>query len=178
MVITGYFDGTQLPSYIESKGLRTDLKEDKKGPAFSFNGMEEQIKPASSDCTSVQIDFGSQSAAFTYDAEKMQYLKQINGNPQMDAVTGEQLGFTNVFVLETEISVKDDVGHKNLDWAGGADAKGYYISNGGMQPITWSKEEGKEDSYLTFYDESGNVLNINRGKSNIALNYKDKATFQ
>ena len=175
---TGYFDGTQLPSYIESKGLRTDLKEDKKGPAFSFNGMEEQIKPASSDCTSVQIDFGSQSAAFTYDAEKMQYLKQINGNPQMDAVTGDQLGFTNVFVLETEISVKDDVGHKNLDWDGGADTKGYYISNGGMQPITWSKEEGKEDSYLTFYDESGNVLNINRGKSYIALNYKDKATFQ
>ena len=175
---TGYFDGTQLPSYIESKGLRTDLKEDKKGPAFSFNGMEEQIKPASSDCTSVQIDFGSQSAAFTYDTEKMQYLKQINGNPQMDAVTGEQLGFTNVFVLETEISVKDDVGHKNLDWDGGADTKGYYISNGGMQPITWSKEEGKEDSYLTFYDESGNVLNINRGKSYIALNYKDKATFQ
>ena len=80
--------------------------------------------------------------------------------------------------METEISVKDDVGHKNLDWDGGADTKGYYISNGGMQPITWSKEEGKEDSYLTFYDESGNVLNINRGKSYIALNYKDKATFQ
>lgn len=175
---TGYFDGTQLTSYIESKGLRTDLKEEKKGPAFSFNGMEEQIKPASSDCTSIQIDFGSQSAAFTYDAEKMQYFKQINGNPQMDAVTGEQLGFTNVFVLETEISVKDDVGHKNLDWDGGTDAKGYYISNGGMQPITWSKEEGNEDSYLTFYDEAGNVLNINRGKSYIALNYRDKATFQ
>lgn len=52
---TGYFDGTQLPSYIESKGLRTDLKEDKKGPAFSFNGMEEQIKPASSDLSLIHI---------------------------------------------------------------------------------------------------------------------------
>ena len=58
----------------------------------------------------IQINFGSQSATFTYDAEKMQYLKQINGNPQIDAVTGEQLGFTNVFVLETEISIRDDVG--------------------------------------------------------------------
>lgn len=175
---TGYFDGTQFASYIETKGLRTDLKEDKKEPAFSFNGMEEQIKPASSDCTSIQINFGSQSATFTYDAEKMQYLKQINGNPQIDAVTGEQLGFTNVFVLETEISIRDDVGHKNLDWDGSTDAKGYYFSNGGMQPITWSKEEGNEDSYLTFYDETGNVLKINRGKSYIAFNYKDKVTFQ
>ena len=47
-----------------------------------------------------------------------------------------------------------------------------------MQPITWSKEEGNEDSYLTFYDETGNVLKINRGKSYIAFNYKDKVTFQ
>ena len=174
---TGYFDGTQLASYIETKGLRTDLKEDKKEPAFSFNGMEEQIKPASSDCTSIQINFGSQSATFTYDAEKMQYLKQINGNPQFDAVTGEQLGFTNVFVLETEISIRDDVGHKNLDWDGSTDAKGYYFSNGGMQPITWSKEEGNEGSYLTFYDETGNVLKINRGKSYIAFNYNHIVTF-
>ena len=28
---TGFFDGTKLVSYIESKGLRTDLKEEKKG---------------------------------------------------------------------------------------------------------------------------------------------------
>lgn len=33
---TGYFDGTKLPSYIESKGLRTDLKDNKKGAAFRF----------------------------------------------------------------------------------------------------------------------------------------------
>ena len=31
---TGYFDGTQLASYIETKGLRTDLKEDKKNLRF------------------------------------------------------------------------------------------------------------------------------------------------
>ena len=66
---TGYFDGTKLVSYIESQGLRTDLNEDKKGPAFQFNGLEEQLKPEGSDCTSVQINFGAQSSQFTYDAE-------------------------------------------------------------------------------------------------------------
>lgn len=175
---TGYFDGTKLVSYIESQGLRTDLKEDKKGPAFQFNGLEEQLKPEGSDCTSVQINFGAQSSQFTYDPEKKVYLKQINGENQVDAKTGEQLAFTNVFVLETDISVRDSVGHKEIDWDGGTDSVGYYVSNGGVQKITWSKDYNNENSYLRFYDESGQEISINRGKSYIALNYKNQAVFE
>ena len=155
---TGFFDGTKLVSYIESKGLRTDLKEEKKGAAFLFNGMEEQLKPEGKDCTQVDIQFGAQSSTFTYDAEKKVYLKQINGTSQKDGKTGEQLAFTNVLVLETEISVRDDIGHKKIDWDGGANAKGYYISNGGVQEIHWSKDENNEESYLRFYDLNGNDI--------------------
>lgn len=175
---TGFFDGTRLVSYIESKGLRTDLKEEKKGAAFLFNGMDEQLKPEGSDCTKVDVQFGAQSSTFTYDAEKKVYLKQINGTPQTDAKTGEQLAFTNVLVLETEISVRDEVGHKQIDWDGGANAKGYYISNGGVQEIRWSKDENNEESYLRFYDLNGNEIKINRGKSYIALNYANKTTIK
>lgn len=175
---TGFFDGTRLVSYIESKGLRTDLKEEKKGAAFLFNGMDEQLKPEGSDCTQVDVQFGAQSSTFTYDAEKKVYLKQINGTPQTDAKTGEQLAFTNVLVLETEISVRDEVGHKQIDWDGGANAKGYYISNGGVQEIRWSKDENNEESYLRFYDLNGNEIKINRGKSYIALNYANKTTIK
>lgn len=175
---TGFFDGTRLVSYIESKGLRTDLKEEKKGAAFLFNGMDEQLKPEGSDCTQVDVQFGAQSSTFTYDAEKNVYLKQINGTPQTDAKTGEQLAFTNVLVLETEISVRDEVGHKQIDWDGGANAKGYYISNGGVQEIRWSKDENNEESYLRFYDLNGNEIKINRGKSYIALNYANKTTMK
>ena len=175
---TGFFDGTRLVSYIESKGLRTDLKEEKKGAAFLFNGMEEQLKPEGSDCTQVDVQFGAQSSTFTYDAEKKVYLKQINGTPQTDGKTGEQLAFTNVLVLETEISVRDEVGRKKIDWDGGANAKGYYISNGGVQEIRWSKDENNEESYLRFFDLSGKEIKINRGKSYIALNYANKTTIK
>lgn len=175
---TGYFDGTRLVSYIESQGMRTDLKEDKKGAAFPFNGMEEQLKPKGGDCTSVQISFGAQSSQFTYDPEKKVYLKQINGENQVDGKTGEQLAFTNVFVLETDISIRDDVGRKKIDWDGGQDSVGYYVSNGGVQKIIWSKEPNNENSYLRFYDESGQEISINRGKSYIALNYKNQTVFQ
>lgn len=175
---TAYFDGTAFAGVVDSQGYRTELAENMKDTAFLFNGLEEQIKPSGEDCTKVDINFGAQTSQFTYDAEKNVYLKQLNGDPQIDGVTQEQLAFTNVFVLETDISIRDDVGHKNVDWTGGEDSIGYYISNGKVQKIHWVKEGGTEDSRLTFYDESGEKIKINRGKSYIAMNYRAQATFQ
>ena len=49
---------------------------------------------------------------------------------------------------------------------------------GGVQKISWSKEANDESSYLRFYDEAGQEISINRGKSYIALNYKKQAVFE
>ncbi len=174
---TAYFDGPSIPSVIESKGLRADLLEDKKGAAFLFNGLEEQLKPEGNDCTNVQVDFGSAQAGFTYDPEKKVYLKTFGTEPQLDGKTGEQLAFTNVFVLEAEITIINSVSSKAIDLEGGPDSVGYYVSNGGVQKIYWAKEGGAETAYLKFYDESGEELKINRGKSYIAFNYPGQATF-
>lgn len=174
---TAYFEGPSFASVVDSQGIRSDLAEDKKDAAFSFNGLTEQIQPEGDDCTGADINFGAQTSQFTYDAGKNMYLKQLNGEPQIDGVTQEQLAFTNVFVLETDISIRDDVGHKNVDWAGGSDSTGYYISNGKMQKIHWAKEGGTENSRLTFYNESGEKIKINRGKSYIAINYHSQTTF-
>lgn len=175
---TAYFEGTSFANVVDSQGYRTDLAEDKKDVAFLFNGLNEQLKPTGADCTKVDINFGGQSSTFTYDAEKNVYLKQINGNPQIDGKTQEQLAFTNVFVLETDISVRDEIGHKNVDWDGAVNSVGYYVSNGAVQKIHWLKDENNEKSRLRFYDENGEELKINRGKSYIALNYRSQATFQ
>ena len=40
------------------------------------------------------------------------------------------------------------------------------------------RDYNNESSYLRFYDESGQEISINRGKSYIALNYKNQAVFQ
>lgn len=175
---TAYFEGPAFANVVDSKGYRTDLAEDKRDTAFLFHGINEQIKPEGDNCTRVDINFGAQSSTFTYDAEKNVYLKQINGNPQIDGKTQEQLAFTNVFVLETDISVRDELGHKEIDWDGAVDSVGYYVSNGAVQKIHWSKEEKNESSRLRFFDENGEELKINRGKSYIALNYRSQTAFQ
>ena len=175
---TGFFDGTRFAEVVQAEGRRTDLNEDKKGTAFQFNGMDEQLKPEGQDCKNVSINFGAATATLTYDEGSKTNLKQINGKPQMDGSNNTQLAFTNVFVLETDISVRDDIGHKEINWYGGSDYVGYYVSNGGMQKIHWSKEANNENSYLRFYDESGKEIKVNRGKSYIAVNYKGQSEFQ
>lgn len=175
---TGYFDGSRFAAYVQENGIRTDLVEDKRDTAFQFYGLDEQIKPNGTDCTNVQINFGAQNSSFTYDAATKTYLKQMNGSPQIDGRENTQLAFTNVFVLETDISVRDEWGHKDVDWDGAEDSVGYYISNGGMQKIHWMKLPNNEWSRLQFFDEQGNEIKINRGKIYIALNYRNQATFQ
>lgn len=175
---TGYFDGTKFASVVQAEGKRLDLTEDKTGPAFSFNGLEEQIKAGENSCTKVNIDFGSQTASFTYDEAAGTYLKDNCGEPQIDGKTGNQLAFANVLVLETSISVRDEIGHKEIDWDGGTDSTGYYISAGGVRQIHWAKEPGNEWSRLRFFDDDGNDIPINRGKTYIALNYPDQTVMQ
>ncbi len=175
---TGYFDGTQFASVVQADGRRTDLAADKKETAFQFNGLEEQIKPEGNDCNTVNVNFGAAVATLTYDEASKTYLKQINGSPQMDSSTNTQLAFTNVFVLETEISIRDEIGHKDVDWDGSETSTGYYVSNGGVQKIHWSKETNNESSYLRFFDESGNEIKVNRGKSYIAVNYAGQSEFK
>ena len=173
---TSYFDGTGIVNAIDRLGMRTDLRESKQGTAFKFHEIGAVVAPIGEACQKAHIDFGAQTSTFTYDAETNTYFKKHSGKSHVDAKTGEQLAFTNVFVLETSISTRDAIGHKSVNWQGSSSAVGYYISNGVVQKIHWSKEN--ESAYLKFYDENGEELAINRGKSFIAVCKKGQASFE
>lgn len=170
---TSVFDGTRLAEVMASEGKRTDIEEDKQDTAFSFYGLNEQVVPNGEACTVVNVDFGSAEATLVYDETTNTYLKEYNGSAQIDGVTGTQLAFTNVLVLETQIKTASNGIHRDVNWHGG---NGYYISNGAVQKITWSK--ANEQSRILLFDEVGNELTINRGKSYIAINYKNQTTLE
>ncbi|MFV0364549.1 MAG: DUF3048 domain-containing protein [Suipraeoptans sp.] len=176
---TGYFDGTKFANVVQSEGKRLELGDDFKGGAFYFNPVNKEEPAGEEKCTSVNINFGAQSSQFTYDEATKTYKKNMNGSPQIDAKTNEQLSFKNVLVLETSITVRDEVGHKDIDWDGSHDAVGYYISNGTMKKIAWWKSENNEWSRLSFADrETGEGVPINRGKTYVAVNYANQASFE
>lgn len=167
---TGVFHGPNFPSVLEKDKVRTDLKEDKIGTAFNFVEMDKNAAPNGEDAQKMRVDFGANYSVFTYDEENHEYLKSFKDSPHMDGISKEQLKFENVIVLETEIKpYPGDEVIKYVDWEGGENAKGYYISEGKMVPITWSKA-GMYDP-LKFFDANGNELQLNRGKSYIAFTY-------
>lgn len=171
---TGVFYGTDLPKALADNSVRSDLKEGYTATAFRFVEAGEVVVPADDIANTVDVQFGANYSVFTFDAERGTYLKSYKSQPHMDAATDEQLAFKNVIVLETDISIRDGEGRKNINWQGGSDYTGYYVSEGRMQPITWSKAGEYEP--LKFFDESGAELEINRGKSYIAMTYRGNTT--
>ncbi len=173
---TGLFKGPELAEAIERAGMRTELLEGKQKPAFQFAEYNTTVTPNGEDCTELVIDFGNTIAEFQYDTEEKVYKKQFNGKDQKDGKTKEQLAFTNVIVLETVITPRpESPGRVDINWRGGENAKGYYVSNGKKQEIRWSK--ANEDADLLFYDVDGSELVMNRGKSYIAFNYPNQAKY-
>ena len=170
---TGVFDGTRLDDVMHEKNQRTDIENDKTDSAFQFVAINEMLTPSGDACIKVDIDFGLTEVGFKYDEATKTYLKEFNGEPHIDINTGNRLAFTNVLVLETQISLAENGIHREVNWHGG---KGYYVSNGAMQEIKWSKKN--ESSRLMLYDEDGNELVLNRGKIYIAVNYIGEATFE
>ena len=171
---TGYFDGTGLPEAMEKAGDRTDIEADKKDTAFKFYEPENIVKPTGDACTKIDIDYGVAEPTFTYDAESNTYLKQHNGVNQIDGVTGTQLAFTNVLILETVIGDHPNGTHRDVKWSEGG--TGYYISNGAAQKIKWSK--ASIESRICLFDESGKELTMNAGKSYIGISYAGKFTLE
>lgn len=159
---TGVFNGPALPEALQKNGVRTELPVDKNEPFFDFNSVAQ--KPEGRECKNITAAFSEDYySTFSYNEKSHLYYKEHSGKDHRDRRTGKQLSFTNVFLLETEISVRDEAGRLDLNWQGGRDHKGYYVSEGGVCPVTWEKAD--EYSNLVFSTEDGARLRVNPGRS-------------
>ena len=155
--------GDNLEAGIKSIGLRTEVKEEYSKP-FVFK--EDLATAPSGDMAAdyVKIPFSSYvTTEMNYDSENQLYLKSQFGSPHLDIATGEALSFTNVLILQTTVGKLD---HKlsEIDLSSG---KGYYVSGGKAEEITWSK--GSTNDMFKFSNKDGGELVLNRGKSYIAI---------
>jgi len=162
---TAYVKGENIPKVFESKKIRTDYSEGKNVPIFNFREEGKAVAAGDTNCDKVRLNFStSYYSTFTYDAEKKVYLKQHNGSVHRDSVSGEQLNYTNVFVLETDIKKHSDNYLMKVELKGGT---GYYISMGKSQKITWTKPS--EGDTIQVFDSTGAPLQVNPGQSYIGI---------
>ncbi len=134
-------------------------------PVFNFQTPgEEKITPTGGFANTVSFSFSSVAhTSFTYDISTGLYMKSEYDQPQIDALTGGQLAFQNLFILSTDIALKPDGFCADFNFSSGV---GYYISNGSWQKVDWEKDGATGNLRITV---NGNEIKVNCGTSYVAF---------
>ena len=150
---------------IANRGIRTELLPDYRRPLFQFAAEEIPLNSAQTPTREIQLNFSAAYySTFQYDEASGRYLKLHSGSPHIDMHTSTQLAFENVIILQTDIQTREDEYLMDVALSGGS---GYYAANGGIQPITWTKNA--ETDPIRLYDATGAELTVSPGKSYIGI---------
>ena len=155
---------------IEKKGYETKYEEGYE-PHYRFYEEDTDLT-SSSTVNKLSLKFSAYTTPyFEYNSKDKLYDRYQFGGPHKDSNTGEQLRFKNIivqFVKEWDID-RNDYQTMDLENASGS---GYYITNGKKIDITWKKNEDKR--YMRYFNEAGEELTINPGKTYITLFPRDR----
>jgi len=160
--------GEGIASGIEYNGYRTELKDDFK-PVLNFCNPKEEITLGTEEAKHVHINTTSvQTVDYVYSEETGEYLRyQYNGDAHIDGANGEQISVKNVIILFTDIAVipGDTAGRLTVETVG--EGRGYYITNGEVKEITWSRSHNRAPVSMKYADGSELVMNCGKTFINV-----------
>ena len=164
---TEYVFGNELVSRFAKAGFPTTYTYGlERGTHFLFTGADTDL---ASEAVANNVDL---SGAFLHNKSKLAYNAGTKtydyyeyGSLHTDAEDGAPLTFKNVLLQNVTFSQLDKNGYLTYNVIGSG--AGYYITNGKVIPITWSK--GSETGFTHYYNSAGQEISINRGKTSIGL---------
>jgi hypothetical protein len=168
---TEYVLEGEVAKRLESNGISREYTEYYQGSHFQFasesNPVDLSTADDAIDCTNIELPFAHNASKLTYIAENNTYRYSEYGGEYKDAANGEYMEFTNVIIQECKHEQYDDNGYMNFLVKENDGMHGYYITGGKAIPVTWYKQD---DIYPTkYYDQDGNEITINTGKTYITL---------
>lgn len=115
----------------------------------------------------ITLKYPAMTSKFEYDSTTGLYKRFRNGKEHMERVSGKQLQAKNIiiqYVRNYDIP-GDTAGRQELDTVGSG--KGYYITNGRVIELKWSKES--RSAQTKYSDAQGNPILLNRGQTWIQI---------
>lgn len=151
-----------------TKKLKYSRKQNTDKTAEHFHFYEEERDLAQGKTAkNVTLPFSAYSTCkLKYSPKKGTYSKFEYEQKHMDVYYKKQLSFKNVIVQFVEESNIDHNGYQTMKLSNHS-GKGYYLSRGKAQKITWERKES--ENKMVYKDNNGNVLTINPGKTYIAV---------
>ncbi len=122
---------------------------------------------------SIKLVKDAYSSSFSYDPNANVYYRFVNGEPYVEKNSGDHLSFSNLIIQRTKVTFRRsdspitvNIGSGNADiFMGGRYIAGYWMRTG-------------MDQRTVFFDENGNELKLQRGKTFISMiDYSTQVTY-
>lgn len=186
---TGYIFLDGYNKAVERQGYETEYREEQHQATFTFanDGYRSEyadypsatkIYPGGTQ--SNKGGYGSHKPYFQYNAEDGLYYRYQYDAAQVDEYNGEQIAVSNVIFKVCEGVVREPVKNDYLFFNCYGTGKAYIFTNGKVIKGTW-KREGLTTNANKFYDENGNEIILNQGKTwicNIWQDYENYVTYE
>ena len=187
---TAYTDSEHVNDAIDEAGFEREHREEyytEKHFTFTKDGETNTLDQYPDAVPAYEIDMAgsypvTQSALY-YDEEDHKYYKTLYGEDQVDGETGNQMAFDNIFIQRCEwVYANND----SREWEDGTHGylwfrvtdpgyDGFYITNGKMIHVTWNKDD--EYTPTLYYDDNGNEVTVNQGRTMIFIIRDDRDEF-
>ena len=155
--------GENVLQYLERGRYRVQHNETYTYPqTFRVNA----VPSGGSDAVRVSVEFSNyKTGLFNYDAQKKKYMVSQYGSAYKDGNNGEQVGVTNLLILETNIKVLDSEGRLQVRTTGSG--KGTFYCGGKSVPVQWNRESRSVPFIYTL--EDGSPLVMENGNSYVCI---------
>lgn len=176
-----YLNGTQVKAILEKQGLELYDRglADQTHYIFADSSAPNTLAQYGEAESAVFIDMSPAypvtNCYFIYNESDKQYyrfqhLKGGADGPHMDEATNQQLAFSNILIESHEYQIRDHSGYlyyETID--SGQDA--WYITQGKLIKCTWEKTSDYGATH--YYDQLGNEITLNTGKTMILIIQED-----
>lgn len=105
--------------------------------------------------------------------DRYQHLSGEREGPHIDIATNTQLTFKNLLIQNTYFEVRDEKGYLSFQ-CHDTTRDGWFFTNGKGIHVTWEKTA--DYSATRYYDDNGNEIKLNTGKTMICI-FEDGDTF-
>ena len=105
--------------------------------------------------------------------DRFQHLSGEHDGPHMDLANNTQLAFKNLLIQNTYYEVRDEKGYLSFQ-CHDTTRDGWFFTNGKGIHVTWEKTA--DYSATRYYDDAGNEIKLNTGKTMICI-LEDGDTF-